>query len=81
VARDLYAEARAVGVEIWDAGHPDWSRRIDDVVAGGATASEILMGLRWTFGEALQQLPDLDRGLRGRIESLRGEISAALGTP
>jgi hypothetical protein len=81
VARDVYGEARALGVEVWDAGHPDWSKRIDDVVAGGATATEILMGLRWTLGELLDQVPDLEAGLRGRVESLRGEIGTILGAP
>lgn len=79
MARDVYGEARALGVEVWDAGHPDWSKRIDDVVAGGATATEILMGLRWTFGELLDQVRDLPDDLRARIESLRAEIGTILG--
>lgn len=79
MARDVYGEARALGVEIWDAGHPEWSRRIDDAVAGGATSTEILMALRWTFGELLRQIPDLSDDLRMRIDSLRAEIGTMLG--
>ena len=74
MARDVYAVARALGTEVGDAGHPEWSERIDDIVAGGATATEILMGLRWSLGELLDQVPGLPDDLGGRITSLRDEI-------
>ena len=79
MARDLYGAARALGTEVWDAGYPEWSQRIDDAVAGGATSTEMLMALRWTLGELLGQALELPDELRGRIEGLRGEIGAHLG--
>jgi hypothetical protein len=79
--QDLYGVARALGVELWDAGHPEWSRRIDDIVAGGATGTEILMGLRGLLGELLGEVPALPAGLRRRIASLRHDIADTLGMP
>ena len=48
MARDYYADSRALGVDLWEAGFKDWADRIDAVIEGGSTSSEILMGLRWT---------------------------------
>lgn len=79
MARDLYGEARALGVALWDAGLSSWAERIDQIVLGGATASEILMGLRWTLSELLAKEPALDAELRDRATELHGALDRALG--
>lgn len=46
MAYDAFAAARALRDELDAAGHQNWSREIDDAIAGGSTGTEILMRLR-----------------------------------
>ncbi len=46
VARDYYTETTALAARLAEAGHGSWSQRLTDMIAAGATATEILMGLR-----------------------------------
>lgn len=78
MARDYYSDSRALGADLWESGHEAWADRIDAVIEGGSTGTEILMGLRWTLVELLTQETSLDEGLRMRAESLRADISGAL---
>ena len=78
MARDYYADSRALGVDLWEAGFKDWADRIDAVIEGGSTSSEILMGLRWTLTQLDAEEQDLPQSLRLRAESLRNEIDAVL---
>lgn len=71
-------EARALGVRVWDAGWPEWSRRIDESVASGATSSEILMGVRWTLGQMVAEEPEIPRELSRDAEKLAKRIGKAL---
>lgn len=47
MAYDHYAEASRLAKLLAEEGHGEWTRRIEAVIAEGATANEILMGLRW----------------------------------
>jgi hypothetical protein len=78
VTRDYYAESRGLGVDLWEAGYGCWSEKIDAIIDGGATSSEILMGLRWTLSELGVKENSLPPDLRQRAESLRKEIDRAL---
>jgi hypothetical protein len=78
MSRDVYGEARALGVAVWDAGHPSWSQRIDDDIAGGAVATEILMALHHTLGGLLELEPTLQPELRDRAAELRTAIARTL---
>ena len=75
---DVYADARALAADLGDAGQPSWSQRIEDAIAGGAVATEILMALHWTLGELLAQEPTLKPRLRARAAGVRREIGSAL---
>jgi hypothetical protein len=35
-------------------GHAAWAARLDDVIAGGATGTEIVMGIAWVLSTLLQ---------------------------
>jgi hypothetical protein len=78
VTRDYYAESRALGADLWEAGYKDWADKIDTVIEGGATSSEILMGLRFTLNELNVRENGLSPNLKQRAESLRREIDAAM---
>jgi hypothetical protein len=79
MTRDLYAEARALGSDLADAGSSEWDSRIDDAIASGATATEILMALHWTLDECMTRETRLDPVLKERVASLEKEIGRVLG--
>lgn len=54
--RDFYADSRALGADLWEAGLKPWADRLDAVLEGGSPSSEILMGLRWTLDQLLGAL-------------------------
>jgi hypothetical protein len=74
---DVYGEARALGTALWDAGHPEWARRIDDAVSEGFTASEILMHVRMILKQ-VEQTGDLPKELRKRAGGLAREVDRLL---
>lgn len=78
MARDYYADSRALGADLWEAGFKNWADKIDGVIEGGSTSSEILMGLRWTLTQLAAEEQDLPESLRRRAESLRDELDAVL---
>ena len=78
MAHDLYGEARSLGVALWDAGHATWSARIDDVLRGGATPTEILMRLRWTLDSLVEAQPGLTPELWDQVRETRSALDAAL---
>jgi hypothetical protein len=54
VARDDDAEARALAAKLDQQGYGTWSQRLTDMIAAGATGTEIVMGLRWVLAQLLQ---------------------------
>ena len=48
-SRDPYQAARTIATELFERGEFDWSRQIEDAIAGGSTSTEILMMLRHTL--------------------------------
>ena len=78
MSKDLYAEASALAGNLADAGHSEWERRIHNAIAGGATATEILMALRWTLSEMLLRDEGIRDSLRDNASRLRNELDQAL---
>lgn len=78
MTRDYYADSRALGSDLWEAGYKVWADKIDAVIDGGSTSSEILMGLRWTMDQLVAEEPGLVGVLEQRVASLRRAIDAAL---
>lgn len=54
MVNDPYAEARDLADILRSQQRHEWSSKIDDIVAGGSTATEILLGLRWILRELLR---------------------------
>jgi hypothetical protein len=68
---------------VWRPAWTNWPAplgrsRLDTVIDGGATSSEILMGLRWTLSELSMKERGLRRDLMKRAVSLRTAIDEAL---
>ncbi len=77
MARDYVAEARAVGLTIGGPDAPVWRERLEDVIQGGATGSEILMGLRWVLARILTEA-ELGAADRDRAGELHRAVDEAL---
>ncbi len=79
VARDYYGEARSMAGQLRaDAGQLEqFARAIDDTIAAGFAATEILMGLRVRLGELLLG-GSVSEQRRSAIEDLLNGINEAL---
>jgi hypothetical protein len=48
-----YEQAQSIATLLFERAEFDWSRRIEDAISGGATATEILIRVRFTLRELL----------------------------
>lgn len=78
MARDYYTDAEQLAQQLSEQGLADWSRQLRDVVAAGATPTEILMGVRWVLSELLAS-GDASPGIQATAAELRDAINGALG--
>jgi hypothetical protein len=78
VTRDYYGEARALGADLWEAGFKEWADKIESVIQSGSTATEILMGIRWTLGQMTSSESGLPASLFRRAVDLEQGIAGAL---
>jgi hypothetical protein len=74
---DFHAEAQGIAVSLLERGEFDWSSKIENAIAGGATGTEILMRIRVTVRELLESgVTTTDE--KGRISTLIGELDGVL---
>ncbi len=79
VTRDYYGDARVIAVQLGEIGLDDWAAKIEHVLEGGATSSEILMGLRWNLRQLLADNPGgLSDELSGSVAELADAIDGVL---
>lgn len=78
MAHDCDADARALADELRRAGYPNWADQLTDVIVGGATGTEIMMGPRWTLDQLTGSEPALPAALLTRVRRLRDAIDRAL---
>ncbi len=78
MARDYYAEAGSIVDDADALGIEGLGDPLRAVIAEGFSASEILMGIRWTLSEGLSALSKAPE-LRSRAQDLIRAISEALG--
>ena len=74
---DYYAEAQRIAVSLLERGEFDWSSKIEDAIAGGATGTEILLRMRFTMRELLESGAATTEE-EGRIRTLIGELDGFL---
>jgi hypothetical protein len=74
---DPYAEARSLALSLRGGGFAAWAAKLEDIVDGGATATEILMGLRWIVGQILGDIA-IGQPMRLRLEKFRAAINSLL---
>lgn len=53
MAPDYCAQAQKIAADLFEHGKLDWTARTEDAIAGGSTATEILMRVRFTRRELL----------------------------
>lgn len=78
MARDYYADAHEIAERLAEAGEYAWSDRIEQVIAAGFTATEILMGIQVQLGLLLDSDATLSAGTRELIIDLRRSIQQAV---
>ncbi len=79
MARDLYSDAEALAERLWHDGRHEWSDRLSGAIREGATASEILMALRYHLAGLLDSDADLDEATRTSATELHSSIDVVLG--
>ena len=77
VTFDPYSESMAIAQELVTAGRPENGFVISEVIKGGVTSTEILMGLRHEFDAVLRAGP-LSSELEARIRAVRAAVDQAL---
>ena len=77
MARDYYAETRAICEELQAAGREDLADELRDALQSGSTATEILMDLRWNLKKALTEESDLG-GTKEKMRSLKEGLDQVL---
>lgn len=61
-------------------GEFDWSTRIEDATAGGATGTEALMRLRFALRQLLESDAAIDLIVKDKSEEVMREITRILGS-
>jgi hypothetical protein len=75
---DIYDSVRTAITKLREAGFPERSKQLYDVMRAGSTPTEVLMGVRWTLGRILDEEPGLPASARDYVVSLHEEISGLL---
>jgi hypothetical protein len=75
---DPYTQAKTLAQTLRARNMDDWSLKIDDIVTGGSTSTEILMGLRWVIQELLNGSTPLDPDAEALARSLIREVNELL---
>lgn len=78
MARDHYAEARALAAKLAEQGYGIWSEQLTEKIAAGATGTEIVMGLRWVLAQLLQNEDELPANLREEARGLHRGLDRLL---
>ena len=78
MSRDFYADTRDLAAKLTARGRGDWSQRLTDAMAAGATGTEIVMALRWTLAQMLETEPALADDLRQQATDLHAGLDKLL---
>lgn len=79
MARDYYKDAREIAARLVQDGLSEEARSLLDAIEGGATATEILMALRWHLEHIDRSDPATSQETRRRIRDLSKALHTALG--
>jgi hypothetical protein len=68
---DIYKISKELSKEITDLGFGNISEEIENIISGGSTGTEILMGLRWKFSEILKnEKHKLPKNIQNKIKDI-----------
>ncbi len=76
MVNDLYVDAARLRRELDAQGLISWASRVDEVLTGGATGTEIVMGLRWISSQ-LRGIA-LDASTRDLVNRIHNTAEALL---
>lgn len=76
--KDLYADIDHLTDGLTSGGHGKVATRVIDMVAAGATGTEILMGVRYVLSQFAQEQPSLSPELRVEMDDVLARINQAL---
>lgn len=77
MAFDAYSGAADLARDLDARGYKTHAASVRDIVAAGSTATEILMGLRWTL-EQISADPSLSKELRDQVDTLYAGVNSLL---
>jgi hypothetical protein len=78
MAIDYYADARQIIDALVAEGLASQASGLLEVIAAGATSTEILMGVRWQLEQIDRAHKSTNPGTRSKIRELIAELNAAL---
>lgn len=78
MARDYYADARALAELLRGEGFDDWAVRLNAAITASFSATEILMALRWQAQQLGAAGLPLSGATQSQLESLLAELDRAL---
>lgn len=78
MSRDYYADARTLAALLSQEGETQVAEHLRDVMEGGSTATEILMGLRYRCQQALDQGRAGSQTTRARIKEFVKALESVL---
>jgi hypothetical protein len=78
MAYDHYAAVKTLADRLSAEGQSAWAGKLRDVMAAGATGTEIFMGLRWQLRELKRSGNRLSGETTGQVDTLLKELNSAL---
>jgi hypothetical protein len=78
VAYDHYSVAQQFAAQLRKEGKDLWATRIEDAIAAGATATEILMALRWNILQFISSGETCSQETRQLVDELLRELDCVL---
>ena len=75
---DHYSVANSIADSLDVEGHADWAMQLKNVIAEGATGTEILMGLRWHLRRLKDSGLAISPSVQIQVDELLAELNKAL---
>ena len=74
---DLYADAASLKSKLDAQGYESWATQLEDILVGGSTGTEIVLGLRWITAE-LQKIEKLDQSTKDLVKPIHSNAQNLL---
>jgi hypothetical protein len=75
---DHYAACHELAACLQVESLPEWHERLENAIADGATATEILMAIRFILRDLLGRSPTMTKSTKDRANTLLTEVDKSL---